>query len=141
MKILRWILVPVAGLAAWYVVAFVGLVTYGLVERAICPSGDFISGTCMNATVGKFMQGWVMLFVGMSAMGVVAAATWAAPTHKALVAWLVFVFGAAVAVFFAVQARMYFAGAVAILSGAATAVASARRDRTGRASAGGGAQP
>lgn len=81
----------------------------------------------MNATVGKFMQGWIVLFVAISGMGVVAAATWAAPTHKALVAWLVLAVGASVALLFAVQASMYFAGAAAILSGAATAVAIARR--------------
>jgi hypothetical protein len=138
-KILRWILVPAAGLAAWYAALIVGVFTYGRVERIICPPGDFISGTCMNATVGKFMQGWIVLFVAISGMGVVAAATWAAPTHKALVAWLIFAVGASVAVFFAVQASMYFAGAAAILSGAATAVAIARRDRTRRALDPGGA--
>jgi hypothetical protein len=138
-KILRWISVPAACLAAWYATLIVGGYTYGRVERIICPPGDFISGTCMNATVGKFMQGWIVLFVAISGMGVVAAATWAAPTHKTLVAWLVFAVGASVAVFFAVQSTMYFGGAAAILSGAATAVAITRRDRTRRALDPGGA--
>jgi hypothetical protein len=138
-RILRWISVPAAGLAAWYAAFIVGLFTYGRVERIICPSGDFVSGTCMNATVGKFMQGWIVLFVAISGTGVVGAATWAAPTHKALVAWLVLAVGASVALLFAVQASMYFAGAAAILSGAATAVAIARRDRARRALGPGGA--
>ena len=97
MKIVRWILVPAAGLAAWYATFIAGAFTYGPVERIICPSGDFVSGTCMNATVGKFMQGWIVLFVAISGVGVVAASAWAAPTHKALVAWLIYAVGASVA--------------------------------------------
>src|SRR5262245_18170177 len=103
MKILRWMLVPVAGLAAWFAAFFVGSLTYGPVERIICPPGDFVSGTCMNATVGKFMQGWIVLFVAIASVGVVAAAAWAAPTHKARVAWSIYAVGAAVAVLFAIQ--------------------------------------
>lgn len=130
MKIFRWIAVAGVGLAAWYAVFVVGLLTYGPVEKLLCPAGDFISGTCMNPSVEYFMKGWIVLFVGLSGIGVVAAASWAAPARKVLTAWVALVAGGFVAVYFAVKTEMYVAGAVSIVSGAATAAAIGRRAKT-----------
>jgi hypothetical protein len=130
MKIFRWIAVVGLGLAAWYAVFVVGALTYGPVEELLCPAGDYISETCMNPFVEEFMKGWILLFVGLSGIGVVAAASWAAPAHKGLTAWVVLVAGGLVAVCLAVMTGMYVAGAVAIVSGAATAAAIGRRAKT-----------
>lgn len=84
----------------------------------------------MNPSVEYFMKGWIVLFVGLSGVVVVAAASWAAPARKVLTAWVVLVAGGFVAGYLAVQTEMYVAGAVAIVSGAATAAAIGRRAKT-----------
>lgn len=129
MRILRWIALPAAGMAAWYGVFIVGLLTYGPVERLLCPSGEFISGSCSNPTVERFMEGWIVLFVGMSAIAVVAATAWAAPARRDIGAWLAVIAGAPVAVSFAMMTDMYVAGAFAIVLGIATAVVIGTRAR------------
>jgi hypothetical protein len=130
-KIFRWIAAAGVGLAAWCAVCIVGALTYGPVEQLLCPDGDFISGICRNPTVKKFMSGWIVLFVGLSGIVVVAAASWAAaPERKVLAAWLALVAGGVIAAYFAVMTGMYVAGGVAIVLGAATAAAIGKRVKT-----------
>ena len=121
MKVLRWALTAPAAVAAWYAIFFIGILAHPAIERAICPAGEMISGACINENVQRILDGVIAVFVALSAVAVVSAAVATAPSHKAVVAWVVFCAGGLLAVFFSVATHLYVAGIAALASGLATA--------------------
>ena len=82
MKILRWFMVAPGAILAWYLVFIVGVFTFPMVEKALCPPGDMISGMCGNEKVQGQLDLLIHFFVGMSALAVVSAAATIAPSRK-----------------------------------------------------------
>jgi len=114
---LRWVLVVPAAIAAWYAVFIIGLFTHDLVENTLCPSDQLESGTCTNETVIAQLHVVVHVFVALSAVAVILAAVFVAPSHKKVVAWIALLCGATVASLFAVAAEAWSEGLVALMAG------------------------
>ncbi len=115
---LRWALAAPGAIAAWFVTFLVGVVTYGITESALCPAGEMESGMCLNSRVHANLKILIFLFVALSAIAVVATAVVIVPTHKRIVAWVVFVTGSLAAVIFAVETgRALGEGICAVVAG------------------------
>jgi hypothetical protein len=85
----RWLLTPVACIAAWIAALIVGVILY-LFAQSFCPANQMVSGRCVASwweTV-KFFIG--CFTAGLSAICVVAAGFFAAPAARAKVARIVF---------------------------------------------------
>jgi hypothetical protein len=113
-KTLRWVLLPVACIAAWYVAFFVGLVLLSVAE-SFCPSDQMVSGLCTAPWFRTVQAGIVCFSTALSAALVVTAAFVTAPAARVLVAWLALGLGSIVALYFAVATSAWalFASAVA----------------------------
>ena len=113
-KTLRWLLLPVACVAAWYVALFVGIVLLS-VAQAFCPSNEMVSGMCIAPWYRPVETGIFCLSTALSALFVVTTAYFVAPTARVLVAWLAFGTGCIVALYFVLSTSAWpvFASAVA----------------------------
>ena len=105
MKVLRWILMPLACIAAWFVALYVGFYIYSY-AMSVCPkAGDF--GVGFDPEVPRprwwpLVEYSIFCFgAGLSAILVVTAGFFVAPAARAVVAWLVFVGGSVVAIWMA----------------------------------------
>lgn len=123
MRAARWALAGPGAIAAWYATFFVGIITHGAVESSLCPPGEMESGMCMSSRVQMYLEILIYFFVALSAIAVVAAAAVIAPTHKRIVAWVVFATGSLAAVLFAVAADAFGQGISAVAAGFAAAFA------------------
>ncbi len=127
MTTFRWLMILPGGYLAWYLVFIIGLTTYPIVESALCPSSDMISGTCMNPRVNRAMVGYFHVFVGIAAAVVVLTAAVIAPSRRRAVAWVAFVVGGLVSTLLAVLMDSVSEAVVAVVVGLATAYLCARR--------------
>ena len=127
MATLRWILVPVAGVAAWYAAMLTVAVlnwlywqfdypcSYELVTSGACPiagSDWFERYTNVLASLGA----------GLAAAYVVIGCAWLAPNHKARTALIVFAVGTLVAAILGRSLGVYLPMAFAIVVGACAVV-------------------
>lgn len=125
MKLARWILLPVASIASWYVALFIGLFVLGIAE-SFCPEDQVVSGTC-SAPWWKTLEASIFCFsTGLSAFLVVLTAFFVAPSARAAVAWLAFGIGGVTALFFAMGTSAWGMFASAIVTGFFTAHVPAR---------------
>jgi len=96
----RWILLIPAMIAAWFAVAFAGLLLYGHIEYALCPRDQWISNTCFDPDVDRIMRGVINAFIGLSALAVGGTGVLVAPAYRRCVAWVIFVAGACLSIAF-----------------------------------------
>jgi len=129
MRILRWILVWPAAIAAWIAVFFLGVYTHGWIERTFCPPLEFVSGMCANPRMMQALKATEVLFIALSAVAVELAAAITAPEKKLTVTWLTFAAGTVFAVDMAVGVRSPGEGAAAVGAGLLTALLLTRRLR------------
>ena len=116
MKWVRWFAVVPSAILAWYVAFIFGLVLVSGVGR-LCPPEEVVSGQC-GAWWYPYGERAIILFsVGLSAFLVVVCATAVSPTHRVHVAWLAYVSGAVVAVYFVSQTSAVGEFIAAILAG------------------------
>jgi|SRR6187399_20743 hypothetical protein len=124
---LRWILVPVVGVAAWYAAIFT-VVAFDWLYWTFdypCPREELTSGAC--PAVGfdwyfRYLDALTAVGAGLAAIYVVIACVWMAPKHKAWTALVVFGVGALVAGFMGRSMETYLPMVLAISAGAGTAV-------------------
>lgn len=121
MRTLRWLAIVPGAYIAWYLVFVSGLFIHGIVEAALCPPDEMISGMCANGRVRAALDLLIHLFVGVSAVAVVSAAVAIAPSRKKIVAWLAFSTGSAAALILAMSVDASSNGVVAIVAGLAAA--------------------
>lgn len=114
MRAVRWALAGPGAIAAWYATFLVGIITHGTVENALCPAGEMESGMCLNSRVRTYLEILIYMFVALSAIAVVSAAVDIAPSHKRIVAWVVFAAGSLAAALLATTADAYGQGISAV---------------------------
>ena len=131
-RLVRWLLVGPAAVAAWYFVFVVGIFTHGFLEEALCPAGEMISGMCTNPRVQVILKVLVHAFVALSAAAVLSTAAAVAPSYRNETAWITFVAGSLVAVAFGIGARAYTEAVAAVASGLLCAMAISRHLRDSR---------
>lgn len=117
MEKLRWLLILPGAYLAWYSVFIIGLATYPIVESALCPPIDMISGTCMNPRVARAMVGFFHVFVGVAAAAVVLTAAVIAPSQKSAVAWIALAVGGLASTLLAVSKDLMSEAVVAVVIG------------------------
>jgi len=116
-RVLRWVLVPVAALAAWGASILVGLILHGL-ATGMCPESEMVSGACV-APWWPYADAVVLVVAAaFAAAAIVLACALTAPTHRPRVAVVVYVLGAVWAVVLAVAGAAYVALPSACASGA-----------------------
>lgn len=136
MKLLRWVLVPVACIAAWYAAFFIGLFILSAAESS-CPRDQIVSGVCI-APWWEPVEKCVFCFsTGLSAVLVVACGFFTAPAARGFVAWLVFGTGSIVAVWVAAESAMWVECVSAVAAGLLTAFVLTRSRYAGLADRGG----
>jgi hypothetical protein len=95
---LRWLLVPVAALAAWYGALVLGLVGIGVLD-ALCPPEQFVSGLCTAPWYGPAFDGLALLCSAVAAAGIVLLPALAAPARRIAVAGCAYAAGASLALY------------------------------------------
>jgi hypothetical protein len=134
-KVLRWLLVPIAGLAAWWLAIFImaGLDFLYWQFDYPCPKAEILSGACAAASYDWFTAYTHLLFcvgAALAAALVVLACTMAAPRHKLRTAFAAYVVGAGAAFLMTNLTGELLAGFFALASGGATVAALWRRFRS-----------
>lgn len=118
-RMIRWILILPAAIAAWYVSLFLGLALYQGLE-ALCPPDQMESGQCFAPWFLTASKVLIALGAALAATLVMVTCTWIAPAYKRQVAIATFVVGTAVAIIlawnleFAAMASAIVAGAIAL---------------------------
>jgi hypothetical protein len=115
-SVLRWVLMPVASIAAWYVALFLGILLLNIAE-SFCPADEMISGICVAPWFRAVESGIFSFSTALSAVFVVAAAFFVAPAGKVLVAWLALSIGSIVAFIFALGTSAWGMFASAVIAG------------------------
>jgi hypothetical protein len=101
MCVLRWILLPIVGIAAWILALFTGMVAHSVAE-CFCPSNQMISGMCV-APWFETLDAWlVRFFSAFAAALIIVSCYFTAPAARALVTWIVFGAGALYALWIAI---------------------------------------
>jgi hypothetical protein len=131
MTILRWLAVPVSGLAVWYAVLLLGIGSVDVLD-SLCPRELMISGMCSAPWHGPAFDALVLFYTGMVSAGVVLVPAVLAPSHRFRVALAAYVYGAAFAVYVLAAGSAWGPFVVAAASGSAALLVAAARWR-GRA--------
>jgi len=101
MRALRWILLPIVGVAAWIAALFTGIVAHSVAEF-FCPAEQIVSGMCV-APWFETLETWLIRFFSASAAAlIIVSCYFTAPVARALVAWVVLGAGGIYAVWIAV---------------------------------------
>ena len=95
-RLLRWLLVPPAGLLGWYAGVAAGLALHALAE-SFCDPADRVSGACVAGWFAAAADAAVHAGVAVAAALVVLLPALVAPGMRGTVAWTAFGFGAAAA--------------------------------------------
>ena len=127
-QILRWLLIPPAAIAAWYVALMVGIALVGGLY-SLCPTTQVVSGMCVVPWYRAATEGLVCFGAGLAAVLVLLTCTLLAPKYKPRVAIVTFVVGAVIAACMGLSLRTYGALAAAIGAGALTLWVLLRRAR------------
>ncbi len=127
---LRWVLTPIASIAAWYVALFVGIIMLGIAE-SFCAADEMISGMCVAPWFRAVESGIFCSSTAMSAVFVVTAAFSVAPAAKARIAWLAYFIGAIVAFIFALGTSAWGMFASAVIAGLFTAFVLSKSQKRG----------
>ena len=89
MRVFRWILLPIVGIAAWVAALFTGMVAHG-VANCFCPADQMVSGMCVAGWFETLDAGLVRFFSAFAAALMIVLCYFTAPAARALVAWVVF---------------------------------------------------
>jgi fructose-specific phosphotransferase system IIC component len=118
-RVLRWLIIVPAAVAAWYLALALGLGMYGGVD-ALCPSNQRISGQCIAPWFNPTIDALIAIGAAVSAIFVVLTATFIAPSHKLYAAVASYIIGGVVAVAMGFESKVYAALLAALIAGALT---------------------
>jgi hypothetical protein len=105
-KLLRWVLVPLAGFAVWYLTFQIGFVGLALLDR-LCPPEFLISGACTATWHRQAVDLLTLLCTAIVTAGLVLVPAFVAPTHRFQVALQFFLFGGAFAIYAALSGSLW----------------------------------
>jgi hypothetical protein len=115
-KWLRWMFLPVACIANWYVALLTGIVLLRVAE-SFCPAEKMVSGMCTADWYPPVETGIFYFCAALSAVLVVTTAFLIAPDARKLVTWLAFGIGTAVAEYLAIHTSAWPTAACAVAAG------------------------
>lgn len=102
MRIVRWILLPIAGIAAWWVAAlFTGIVAHSVAEF-FCPADQMVSGMCVAPWFETLDIWLVRFFSAFAAALIIVSCYFTAPAARTVVAWVVLSAGGVYALWIAI---------------------------------------
>ena len=114
--LLRWVAVIPAGLLGWYIAFLAG---FALLSAAtnLCPAESMVSGACI-ASWFRYAEALIFcMSAALAAFLVVVLPVFVAPRWKSAVAWVAFVAGLIVAVYFVVYTVALVAFVSAVVAG------------------------
>jgi hypothetical protein len=100
MRVLRWTLLPVVCIAAWFAALFAGIIAHSVAE-SFCPPDQMVSGMCVAPWFEPLDTWLIRFFSAFAAALIISSAYFVAPAARHLVAWIVFAAGAAYALWIA----------------------------------------
>jgi hypothetical protein len=131
MRTVRWILLPIVCIAAWFGAFFAGIVAHSVAEF-FCPANQIVSGTCV-APWFETLNTWLIRFFSAFAAALIIASCYVtAPAARALVAWVVFGVGAVYALWIAIVSWAWGEFVAAGIGGTATVLLLTRGQNTFR---------
>ena len=98
-SIVRWLLVVPAGVAGWYLVFFLSLFLFSLVDQA-CPPTPQKNSACMFGPDLTMQEVVIIIGASVSAIPVVLFSALTAPCHKKVICWVAYSAGLIVAYWF-----------------------------------------
>src|SRR5262245_8674311 len=101
MRVLRWILLPVACIAAWIAALFTGIVAHSVAEF-FCPADQMVSGMCVAPWFETLHTWLIRFFSAFAAALIIVSGYFTAPAARTPVAWIVFGLGGVYALWIAV---------------------------------------
>jgi hypothetical protein len=117
LRIVRWLLILPAAIAAWYLALIIGLVLHSGLD-ALCPPDQVISGICEAPWYVYAEDALIAFGAALAAVLVMVACTLLAPSHRRQTAIAAFVLGAMAAIMMGASTEAYGAMAAAIGAGA-----------------------
>src|SRR5262245_23856301 len=106
MRILRWLTVPLAGIAVWYVTLLVGFGAVSVLD-ALCPPQLVVSGLCTASWYEPAFEALLLVCTALVAAGVVLVPALVAPAHRFRVAMIGYGCGATFALYAASGGSMW----------------------------------
>ncbi len=93
---IRWAAVVPSAIIAWFLAFVLTIFALAVVDSTCLPAAK-VSGMCTAPWYLPVGHAVTLGGIGMSAVFVVAAASWVAPSHRRAVAWVAFALVAAIA--------------------------------------------
>ena len=125
-QLLRWILIPPAAVAAWYVALFSGFALHQGFE-ALCPASQVESGHCFAPWFLHVLAGLIVFGAALAAVLIMITCTLLAPTRRRQVAVVTFILGALAAIKMGFITGALGATSAAIIAGAIVLVVLLRK--------------
>ena len=116
MSWIRWLLIVPACILGWYLLFTIGMGLLGAVQF-FCAEEDMINGRCLAPWYTDVKEAGIIFLAGMSAVTVVFAAYFVAPTRKTTTAIVAFLIGSAAATYVVITTDSWFEYAAAIVGG------------------------
>ena len=112
----RWVLVPLSGVAVWYVVLLLGIASITLLD-SLCPPDLVVSGSCTAGWYEPVFQSLLFVCSVGVAIGIVLVPALVAPTFRWRVALLAFGCGAAFATYVVLEGFLWLPLLGSVLGG------------------------
>lgn len=118
---IRWSLVLPTAVLSWYGAVVITLFMHGATE-IFCPPEDIISGLCQAPWFNSFSRSLLYIGPAIAACFVVLSTVFMSPSHRNIVAFVVFLGGCVIAMFMAIPMENYWGLASTITSGFITLI-------------------
>jgi hypothetical protein len=118
-QLVRWVFVPLSGIAVWYAVLLLGIAGVGLLDR-FCPPELMVSGACTASWHAPAVDALIFLCTAVVSAGIVLVPAFLAPSYRFQVAALAFAGGAAFALYAASGGSLWGPFFVSTLAGSAS---------------------
>jgi len=128
MVYMRWLCLVPAALLAWYAALVIGLLAHSGLDR-LCPPALMVSGWCTAGWYRSASDAVICFGAALSAVLVLLAAAWVAPSSKTQVIWVTLATGSSVAVWLGWSASAWRELTCALAAGLLTAWLLHRRTR------------
>src|SRR5215470_2026939 len=128
MNLLRWVMVPVAGITIWYAVLLLGLAGVTALDW-LCPPELVDSGMCMAPWHAPAVEALILICTAAVSVGIVMLPALVAPARRFGVAMVAYGCGAAFAVHIASSGSLWGPVVVSGVSGSAALWLAASRWR------------
>lgn len=131
-QLVRWILVPLSGIAVWAAVLVLGIAGVDLLSR-LCPPALMVSGLCTASWHAPAVEVLILLCTAVVSAGIVLIPAFVAPSNRFRVATFAFACGTVFGLYAASGGSMWGPFFVAASAGSASLWLAASKWRRPRA--------